>query len=144
MGMHSVLSVFGRDLSADSVRSNWPDRYADALETVYDREEEPGDGIYAYVESTYDRDHEEFLPALLRSIPGATIVVLTQMNNTTDCGCAWGYRKRGDEIEYLGKVRGEEGGLGRDAVDHYETKHNVRIWTLWEAFDYGFDRDTAE
>ena len=142
MGMQSVLSVFGRGLSADSVRSNWPSRYEDAMRTLYGREEDPGDGIYAHIESTYDRDHEEFLPALLRAIPGATIVVLTQMNDTTDSGAAWGYRARSDGIEFLGTVRGEERRFGRDVVEHYETEYDVRVWTLWEVFDYGFARDT--
>ncbi|WP_436347568.1 hypothetical protein [Natronorubrum sp. FCH18a] len=143
MGMHSILSVFGEELSEDVVRSNWPDRYADALQTIYD-EENPGDGIYAYVESTYDREHDVFLPDVLRAIPGATLVVLTQMNNTTDSGSAWGYRKDGPAVEFLGTVRGKEARFGRDVVEHYETEYGVRIWTLWEAFDYRFARKTDE
>ncbi len=144
MGMQSVLSIFGRGLSEDSVRSNWPSRYSDAILALYGTETDPGGGLSAHIESTYDREHEAFLPALLRSIPGATLVVLTQMNDTTDSGAAWGYRNRGEEVEYLGKVRGEEGGFGRDVVDHYETEYDVRIWTLWEAFDYRFARDSEE
>lgn len=142
MGMQSVLSFFGSDLTTELVRSNWPDAYSDAIIALYDGSERPGDGMYAHIESTYDREHETFLPALLRAIPGASIVVLTQMNDTTDSGGAWGYRADGDDVAYLGTVSGEEAAFGRDVVSHYEDEYGIRVWTLWEVFDYGFIYDT--
>ncbi|WP_247731393.1 hypothetical protein [Halovivax limisalsi] len=138
MGMQSVLSVFGSELSKETVGSNWPDAYSDAIIALYDANERPGDGIYVHIESTYDRDHETFVPAVLEAVPGTTIAVLTQMNDTTDSGAAWGYRDTGDEVAYLGKIRGEEAEFGRDVVSHYESTYGIRVWTLWDVFEYDF------
>lgn len=144
MGMHSVLSLFGRELSEAAVKTNWPEEYRDAIKSIYGTEEKPGEGIYSYIESTYDTNHEEFLPAILKSIPTSEFVVLTQMNNTTDSGVAWGYRKSEGVVEYLGEIHGEEANFGRDVVEQYKSEYGVRIWTLWEVFDYSFARDPEE
>jgi len=140
MGMHSVLSLFGRELSEATVRTNWPEKYRDGIKSIYGTEEKPGEGIYLYIESTYDTDHEEFLPAILNSIPTSEFAVLTQMNNTTDSGVAWGYRKSESVVEYLGEIHGEEANFGRDVVEEYKSEYGIRIWTLWEVFDYSFAR----
>lgn len=133
MGLHTILTLVGDELTAETVEQSWPTDYADRDPDVYSH----GEFIYVYIEPPYDKDG--FVADVLNRFPEIERAVLAFSHSTTDDGSALLYERTANgTVALTDEMNGEQGAHARDVIEYFEQEYEIQIWTHYEAW-YGPD-----